>query len=289
MRSTQGNEELIKPRMFTCESVPSVCLRDHNGSHKETWEGRTGRRAGIVIHSLISPVSACCLFSHCVTLICCIYLFFSHPLQNDTCQRTSTAPNLSLLFENANSFYLRPAPVSEWVSEWCEVCFARRRSSGVAACRCVLGKCAFRALFSRAVCQSWQHERRCVLNSSMSRSFKSRSFLSQGCSGEQREQTLCANLGLRGESRGALCPPQRSASVVARLWNGIMNNFLFSVPFSSPPSSVLSVQEKNKDKDKRFRPLYDIPYMFEAREFLRKKLIGKKVSLDQTCRCFWKP
>lgn len=80
--------------------------------------------------------------------------FFSHPLQNDTCQRTSTAPNLSLLFENANSFYLRPAPVSEWVSEWCEVCFARRRSSGVAACRCVLGKCAFRALFSRAVCQS---------------------------------------------------------------------------------------------------------------------------------------
>lgn len=36
-------------------------------------------------------------------------------------------------------------------------------------------------------------------------------------------------------------------------------------------------QEKNKDKDKRFRPLYDIPYMFEAREFMRKKLIGKKV------------
>uniref|UniRef100_A0A8C3G3E5 Staphylococcal nuclease domain-containing protein n=1 Tax=Cyclopterus lumpus TaxID=8103 RepID=A0A8C3G3E5_CYCLU len=30
---------------------------------------------------------------------------------------------------------------------------------------------------------------------------------------------------------------------------------------------------------KRFRPLYDIPYMFEAREFLRKKLIGKKVNV----------
>uniref|UniRef100_A0AAQ4R649 Staphylococcal nuclease domain-containing protein n=1 Tax=Gasterosteus aculeatus aculeatus TaxID=481459 RepID=A0AAQ4R649_GASAC len=38
-------------------------------------------------------------------------------------------------------------------------------------------------------------------------------------------------------------------------------------------------KEKNKDKDKRFRPLYDIPYMFEAREFLRKKLIGKKVNV----------
>ena len=27
----------------------------------------------------------------------------------------------------------------------------------------------------------------------------------------------------------------------------------------------------------RNRPLYDVPYMFEAREFMRKKLIGKKV------------
>ncbi|XP_062850728.1 staphylococcal nuclease domain-containing protein 1 isoform X3 [Trichomycterus rosablanca] len=38
-------------------------------------------------------------------------------------------------------------------------------------------------------------------------------------------------------------------------------------------------EEKEKNKDKRFRPLYDIPYMFEAREFLRKKLIGKKVNV----------
>uniref|UniRef100_A0A668T9N0 Staphylococcal nuclease domain-containing protein n=1 Tax=Oreochromis aureus TaxID=47969 RepID=A0A668T9N0_OREAU len=41
-------------------------------------------------------------------------------------------------------------------------------------------------------------------------------------------------------------------------------------------------EEKNKDKDKRFRPLYDIPYMFEAREFLRKKLIGKKVRTTES-------
>nr|CAD7459293.1 unnamed protein product [Timema tahoe] len=27
------------------------------------------------------------------------------------------------------------------------------------------------------------------------------------------------------------------------------------------------------------RPLYDIPWMFEAREFLRKKLIGKRVNV----------
>lgn len=32
--------------------------------------------------------------------------------------------------------------------------------------------------------------------------------------------------------------------------------------------------------NKRIRPLYDIPYMFEAREFLRKKLVGKKVNVS---------
>ena len=34
----------------------------------------------------------------------------------------------------------------------------------------------------------------------------------------------------------------------------------------------------NVKDNKKPRPLYDIPYMFEAREFLRKKLIGKKVT-----------
>ena len=33
-----------------------------------------------------------------------------------------------------------------------------------------------------------------------------------------------------------------------------------------------------KEPRARGRPLYDIPYMFEAREFMRKKLIGKKVA-----------
>uniref|UniRef100_A0A674CSG1 Staphylococcal nuclease domain-containing protein n=1 Tax=Salmo trutta TaxID=8032 RepID=A0A674CSG1_SALTR len=39
------------------------------------------------------------------------------------------------------------------------------------------------------------------------------------------------------------------------------------------------IEGENKDKDKRFRPIYDIPYMFEAREFMRKKIIGKKVNV----------
>jgi len=33
----------------------------------------------------------------------------------------------------------------------------------------------------------------------------------------------------------------------------------------------------DRQAGQKSRPLYDIPYMFEAREFLRKKLIGKKV------------
>ncbi|TMS34836.1 hypothetical protein L596_002347 [Steinernema carpocapsae] len=37
-------------------------------------------------------------------------------------------------------------------------------------------------------------------------------------------------------------------------------------------------QEK-QSVGRQFRPLYDIPYMFEAREFLRKRLIGKKVNV----------
>eukprot|EP00794_Sanderia_malayensis_P012792 gene12792-14103_t len=39
-------------------------------------------------------------------------------------------------------------------------------------------------------------------------------------------------------------------------------------------------QENGPNRDnKRGKPLYDVPYMFEAREFLRKKLIGKKVDV----------
>lgn len=44
-----------------------------------------------------------------------------------------------------------------------------------------------------------------------------------------------------------------------------------------------STEEKPNEapppRPKGFRPLYDIPWMFEAREFLRKKLIGKKVNV----------
>lgn len=47
-----------------------------------------------------------------------------------------------------------------------------------------------------------------------------------------------------------------------------------------PPREVnRAADEEGKlpPRPKNFRPLYDIPFMFEAREALRKKLIGKKV------------
>merc|ERR550532_3791845 len=39
----------------------------------------------------------------------------------------------------------------------------------------------------------------------------------------------------------------------------------------------LSEEDRANERPRNFRPLYDIPYMFEAREFLRKKLIGQNV------------
>ncbi|KAB0792451.1 hypothetical protein PPYR_14410 [Photinus pyralis] len=48
-----------------------------------------------------------------------------------------------------------------------------------------------------------------------------------------------------------------------------------------PKESGRAADEEGKlpARPKGFRPLYDIPFMLEAREFLRKKLIGKKVNV----------
>ncbi|CAG9781813.1 unnamed protein product [Diatraea saccharalis] len=48
-----------------------------------------------------------------------------------------------------------------------------------------------------------------------------------------------------------------------------------------PPREKNSPDEEGKQspRPKGFKPLYDIPWMFEAREFLRKKLVGKKISV----------
>ncbi|CAI2334758.1 unnamed protein product [Caenorhabditis sp. 36 PRJEB53466] len=49
-------------------------------------------------------------------------------------------------------------------------------------------------------------------------------------------------------------------------------------------SSIRLPRETGEDKTpavgRQFRPLYDIPFMFQAREFLRKRILGKKVQVQ---------
>ncbi|XP_070535997.1 staphylococcal nuclease domain-containing protein 1-like [Ptychodera flava] len=49
-----------------------------------------------------------------------------------------------------------------------------------------------------------------------------------------------------------------------------------------PPRLAMPGKEDESaiKENRRIRPLYDVPYMFDAREFMRKKLIGKKVNVS---------
>ena len=53
--------------------------------------------------------------------------------------------------------------------------------------------------------------------------------------------------------------------------NKLETKKIFLASIKAPPLPA------EKRPEGKFRPLYDIPYMFEAREFLRKKLIGQNV------------
>ncbi|KAK2184568.1 hypothetical protein NP493_260g03038 [Ridgeia piscesae] len=66
--------------------------------------------------------------------------------------------------------------------------------------------------------------------------------------------------------------------MIVKLADGTLKKiFLASI---RSPRPVEANADQKKDPRMRSRPLYDIPYMFEAREFLRKKLISKKVSVQ---------
>lgn len=125
---------------------------------EECGRGRGGEHTGIVIHSLIPPVSACRLFSHCVIVICCIISFFFliPPLQKrhlslSVCVYVCVfvcshweQHKTSASFENANRFYLWPAPVREWVSILREVF--------VCSCVCTCGYICVRTRCRLAFC-----------------------------------------------------------------------------------------------------------------------------------------
>ncbi|KAL4717621.1 hypothetical protein ACJJTC_000770 [Scirpophaga incertulas] len=67
-------------------------------------------------------------------------------------------------------------------------------------------------------------------------------------------------------------------ALMVKLSNNVQKKiFLASI---RPPREKNNTDEENKtSRPKGFKPLYDIPWMFEAREFLRKKLIGKKINV----------
>ncbi|XP_063970734.1 staphylococcal nuclease domain-containing protein 1-like [Lytechinus pictus] len=65
-------------------------------------------------------------------------------------------------------------------------------------------------------------------------------------------------------------------ALVVKLDNGTFKKITLSS--IRPPRLPATTEEAPKDR--RVRPLYDIPYMFEAREYLRKKLIGKRINVS---------
>lgn len=78
------------------------------------------------------------------------------------------------------------------------------------------------------------------------------------------------------EFQGKVVEINNADALVVKLADGGLKKvFLASI---RPPRPQEDKPEIQKDKAK-IRPLYDIPYMYEAREFLRKKLIGKKVNV----------
>ena len=66
-------------------------------------------------------------------------------------------------------------------------------------------------------------------------------------------------------------------NITVKLQNGKVQRFFLSSVRA--PRPVLPTTTPPTNQKSRPRPLYDIPYMFDAREFLRKKLIGKKVNI----------
>ncbi|GAB6033374.1 hypothetical protein CHUAL_013139 [Chamberlinius hualienensis] len=69
--------------------------------------------------------------------------------------------------------------------------------------------------------------------------------------------------------------------VMVKTNEGVLKKiFLASVrPPRSADNAPAGEAQPRDQKGNKFRPLYDIPYMYEAREFLRQKLIGKKVNV----------
>nr|QBI71279.1 ebna2 binding protein P100 [Nicoletia phytophila] len=83
--------------------------------------------------------------------------------------------------------------------------------------------------------------------------------------------------GKEKEFTGTVTEVVNADALVVKLADGNSKKvFLASI---RPPRLPDDKPGEPAPRPKGFRPLYDIPWMYEAREFLRKKLIGKKVNV----------
>ena len=87
------------------------------------------------------------------------------------------------------------------------------------------------------------------------------------------------------EFTGTVVEVVNGDALIVKLADGTLKKvFLasFRPPRENRPTQGPEEEKSNtvvQNRPKSFRPLYDIPWMFEAREFLRKKLIGKRVNI----------
>lgn len=86
--------------------------------------------------------------------------------------------------------------------------------------------------------------------------------------------------GKQKEYGGTVVEVINGDALLIKLPNGETRKIFLS-SIRPPKEAARGGEEDGKPptRGRGFRPLYDIPWMFEAREFLRKKLVGKKVNV----------
>ncbi|KAM7298323.1 staphylococcal nuclease domain-containing protein 1 [Ixodes scapularis] len=89
-----------------------------------------------------------------------------------------------------------------------------------------------------------------------------------------------AGLGADAKFEGKVVEVINADALVVRLEDGELRKiFLSSIRPPRRSEETKASGGESGGKERNFRPLYDIPFMYEAREFLRKKLIGKNVQV----------
>ncbi|XP_049829315.1 staphylococcal nuclease domain-containing protein 1 [Schistocerca gregaria] len=84
--------------------------------------------------------------------------------------------------------------------------------------------------------------------------------------------------GKEKEFSGIVVEVMNGDALNVRLPDGKVKK-VFLASIRPPRQADGKTDDAPQQRNKVFRPLYDIPWMFEAREFLRKKLIGKRVNV----------